>query len=215
MNLWDRPMPGDDDGSITRWIAELKGGDLAAAQPLWERYFARMVELARARVRASGRRDAGSDEEDAALSAFDSLCAGLARGQFPQLADRDDLWRLLVVITTRKVRAQARRGLRQKRGGGLVRLASDLANPGDVDDDDDDLLARAVGSEPTPEFAAMVAEEYRRLLDRLGDDVLRKVAILRMEGYTSDAVAEQLGCARRTVARQLALIRKILTADSA
>jgi DNA-directed RNA polymerase specialized sigma24 family protein len=202
-------MPGENEGSITRWIAGLKGGDLAAAQPLWERYFARMVTLARARLRASGRRDAGSDEEDVALSAFDSLCAGLARGQFPQLADRDDLWRLLVVITTRKVQAQTRRGLRLKRGGGHVRTASDLDGDGD-----DDVLARAVGSEPTPEFAAMVAEEYRGLLDRLGDDVLRKVAILRMEGYTTDAVAEQLGCARRTVARQLALIRKILTTDS-
>ena len=79
------------------------------------------------------RRDAGSDEEDAALSAFDSLCAGLARGQFPQLADRDDLWRLLVVITTRKVQAQARRRLRQKRGGGQVRPASDLAGPASDD----------------------------------------------------------------------------------
>jgi DNA-directed RNA polymerase specialized sigma24 family protein len=204
-------MSVDDEGSITRWIAGLKGGDLAAAQPLWERYFARMVTLARARLRASGRRDAGSDEEDVALSAFDSLCAGLARGQFPQLADRDDLWRLLVVITTRKVQAQARRGLRLKRGGGHVRAASDLD---DSHENDDDILARAVGSEPTPEFAAMVAEEYRRLLDRLGDDALRKVAVLRMEGYTTDAVAEQLGCARRTVARQLALIRRILTADS-
>jgi DNA-directed RNA polymerase specialized sigma24 family protein len=204
-------MPSDGDGSITRWIAGVKAGDLAAAQPLWERYFARMVDLARARLRASGRRvhDAASDEEDAALSAFDSLCAGLARGQFPQLADRDDLWRLLVVITTRKVRAQARRQLRQKRGGGQVRPASDF----DDHDDDDNLLARAVGSEPTPEFAVMVAEEYRRLLDRLGDDVLRKVAILRMEGYTTDAIADRLGCARRTVARQLALIRRILAAD--
>jgi DNA-directed RNA polymerase specialized sigma24 family protein len=207
-------MPVEDEGSITRWITGVKGGDLAAAQPLWERYFARMVDLARARLRASGRRDAGSDEEDAALSAFDSLCAGLARGQFPQLADRDDLWRLLVVITTRKVQAQARRGFRQKRGGGLVRPASELANAADGEGNDDDVLAQAVGSEPTPEFAAMVAEEYRRLLDRLGDDVLRKVAVLRMEGYTTDAVAERLGCARRTVARQLALIRRILTADS-
>jgi DNA-directed RNA polymerase specialized sigma24 family protein len=204
-------MPDTEDGSITRWIAGVKGGDLAAAQPLWERYFARMVDLARARLRASGRRDAASDEEDAALSAFDSLCAGLARGQFPQLADRDDLWRLLVVITTRKVQAQARRQYRQKRGGGLVRPASEFAE--DRQGDDDDLLAQAVGSEPTPEFAAMVAEEYRGLLDRLGDDVLRKVAVLRMEGYTTDAIADQLGCARRTVARQLALIRRILDAD--
>jgi DNA-directed RNA polymerase specialized sigma24 family protein len=204
-------MPGDG-GSITGWIAGVKSGDLAAAQPLWERYFARMVDLARARLRSAGRRthDAASDEEDAALSAFDSLCAGLARGQFPQLADRDDLWRLLVVITTRKVRAQGRRQLRQKRGAGQVRPASDFNDP----DSDDDLLARTVGSEPTPEFAVMVAEEYRRLLDRLGDDVLRKVAILRMEGHTTDAIADQLGCARRTIARQLALIRRILAADA-
>jgi len=206
------PDPDEGQGSITGWIAGIKSGDLAAAQPLWEHYFSRMVELARARLRASGRRgrDAASDEEDAALSAFDSLCAGLARGQFPQLADRDDLWRLLVVITTRKVRAQARRRLRQKRGGGQVQPASDFDEP----DSDDDVLARAVGSEPTPEFAVMVAEEYRRLLDRLGDDVLRKVTVLRIEGFTTDAIADQLGCARRTVARQLALIRRILAADA-
>jgi DNA-directed RNA polymerase specialized sigma24 family protein len=171
-----------------------------------------MVELARLRLRSSRHKDAGSDEEDAALSAFDSLCAGLARGQFPNLADRDDLWRLLVVITTRKVQAQARRQLRQKRGAGQVRPASDLA--GCASDSDDDVLAQAVGAEPTPEFAVMVAEEYRLLLDRLNDDVLRRVAILRMEGHTTEEMAAQLGCARRTVARQLALIRRILSADS-
>jgi len=204
-------MPDDGPGSITGWIAGLKRGDLRAVQPLWERYFARMVELARARMRASPRRDAACDEEDAALSAFDSLCAGLARGQFPQLSDRDDLWRLLVVITSRKVMAQARRRLRQKRGGGAVKSAVDFADSGS--DDEDDILARAVGSEPTPEFAAMFAEEFRLLLARLGDDVLRSVAILRMEGETTDAIAKKLGCARRTVARQLALIRRILEGD--
>jgi DNA-directed RNA polymerase specialized sigma24 family protein len=204
-------MPDESQGSITQWIADLKGGDPGAANGLWERYFTRTVELARARLKASRGRDAGSDEEDAALSAFDSLCAGLARGQFPRLSDREDLWRLLVVITTRKVMAQARRQLREKRGGGLVRPAADLADSGP---DDDGILARAVGSEPTPEFAAMVAEEYRRLLERLDDDVLRKVAVLRMEGHTSDEIAEHLGCARRTVARQLALIRRILATHS-
>jgi DNA-directed RNA polymerase specialized sigma24 family protein len=203
-------MPDGAEGSITGWIAGMKRGEPTAAQPLWERYFARMVELARARLRAAPRRDAGSDEEDAALSAFDSLCAGLARGRFPQVADRDDLWRLLVVITTRKVMAQARRQLRQKRGGGKVVPTADLAAK---DGGDDQILAAAVGTEPTPEFAAMVAEEYRKLLDRLDDDVLRRVAILRMENCTTDEIAQRLGCARRTVARQLALIRRILASQ--
>jgi DNA-directed RNA polymerase specialized sigma24 family protein len=133
----------------------------------------------------------------------------LARGQFPQLADRDDLWRLLIVITSRKIRAQARRRLRQKRGSGMVQPASDFDEP----DSDDDVFASAVGSEPTPDFAVMVADEYRRLLERLGDDVLRKVTVLRIEGYTTEAIAEKLGCARRTVARQLALIRRMLAAN--
>ena len=114
--------------------------------------------------------------------------------------------------SSRRGRPRPRRagGSARSEAAGRCRTACDLDGAGY----DDDVLARAVGSEPTPEFAAMVAEEYRGLLDRLGDDVLRKVAILRMEGYTTDAVAEQLGCARRTVARQLALIRKILTTDS-
>jgi DNA-directed RNA polymerase specialized sigma24 family protein len=207
-------MKGDEQGSVTRWIAELKGGDRQAVQPLWERYFGRMAELARARLRAVRLKDAGRDEEDAALSAFDSLCAGVAGGRFPQLDDRDDLWRLLVVITSRKVLIQARRQLRQKRGGGNVRVASDLAVAGSGDDDDDHLLARVVSTEPTPEFAAMVAEEYRRLLDRLGNDALRRVAILRAEGATGDEIAAKLGCTRRTVVRQLSLIRRTLAERS-
>ena len=122
-----------------------------------------------------------------------TACVRHFRGQYPQLADRDDLWRLLVVITTRKVSASARRQFRQKRGGGQVHPACDLA----ADDAEDDILARAVGSEPTPEFAAMVAEEYRKpLFSLFGDDVLRKVAILRMEGYTTDAIAEVSSTAR-------------------
>ncbi len=207
-------MGDDEHGSVTRWLADLKGGDRQAVQPLWERYFGRMAALARARLRALRLNDAGRDEEDAALSAFDSLCAGVARGQFPQLDDRDDLWRLLVVITCRKVLIQARRQLRQKRGGGNVRVISDLAVAGSGDDDDDELLARVVSTEPTPEFAAMVAEEYRRLLDRLENDGLRRVAILRAEGATGDEIAAKLGCTRRTVVRQLALIRRILSERS-
>jgi hypothetical protein len=202
-------MMPDDVGSVTRWIGGLKAGDEAAAQQLCERYFARMVGLAREKLRVGHRSDMGSDGEDAALSAFDSFCAGAARGQFPALGDRDDLWRLLALITARKVFAQARRGHRLQRGSGLVRNASDVRGPVGDDSEEDDVLARAVGSEPTPEAAAVMAEQYRRLLDALDDPTLKKVAVWRKDRYTEDAIAARLGCARRTVARQLALIRMI------
>jgi DNA-directed RNA polymerase specialized sigma24 family protein len=199
-------MATDDAGSITRWLGGVKEGDEAAARALWERYFARLVRLARSKLQAA-RRSNVADEEDAALSAFDSFCAGAAQGRFPDLTDRDGLWRLLVVITSRKVQAQVRLVHRLKRGGGMVRNTSDLPGAGDADEVE--ALARIVGTEPTPESAAVVAEEYRRLLDALDDETLRSVAIWRMEGYTSDEIGARLGCARRTVARQLALIRTI------
>src|SRR4051794_19507985 len=146
-------MPSEEQGSVTRWLGALKAGDPAAAQPLWERYYARLVGLARARLRGAHRPGAMADEEDAALSAFDSFCAGMARGRFPMLADRVDLWRLLVVITARKAGAQRQRDRRQKRGGDRVFAESDLEPAGS--DEDFAGLAQVVGSEPTPEFAAM------------------------------------------------------------
>src|SRR4051812_34267894 len=161
-------MSMNDQGSVTLWLGALKAGDLDAAQPLWERYFAQLVRLARARLRTAPRAGADADEEDAALSAFDSFCDGAARGRFPRLADRDELWRLLVVLTARKAAAQARRQRRQKRGGGRVLREADLL--GDDLDGGDAGLEQLVGAEPTPEFAAMVAEECRRLIDALGDD---------------------------------------------
>src|SRR5271157_1353192 len=206
-----RGLMDGQGGSITHWLGDLRGGDLAAAQPLWERYFGRLVVLARGKLERQRHPRAEADEEDAALSAFNSFCVGVAQGRFPQLADREDLWRILMTITVRKAYAQVQRQKRLKRGGGRVVEEAALRSPkGDSPFDAASAagLAMIAGEEPTPEFAAMVAEEYRRLLDALEDDGLRQVAISRMEGYTCDEIAAQLGCARRTVARRLDLIRK-------
>jgi len=202
-------MTGGDGHSITGWLGNLKEGDQTAAQPLWERYFSKLVVGARAKLSRLRRATADADEEDAALSAFNSFCAGAARGKFPQLADRDDLWRLLVVITARKAMAQANRQGRKKRGGGRVVEEAVLFGQ-NLDGGDGSLagLEQIAARGPSPEFAAMMAEECRKLLDALDDDSLRQVAVSRMEGYNNDEIAAELGCARRTVARRLELIRK-------
>jgi DNA-directed RNA polymerase specialized sigma24 family protein len=179
-----------DGGSITRWIGPLQAGDPAAAQQLWERYFCRLVGLARKRLRDAPRRAA--DEEDVALSAFDSFCRNAEQGKFPRLADRDSLWQLLVVLTARKAAHLLRDGGRQKRGGAAV-----LG------------LEEVLSREPSPAFAAEMAEECRRLLRRLGNRELEQVALWRMEGYQVEEIAEKLGCAPRSVKRKLQLIREL------
>jgi DNA-directed RNA polymerase specialized sigma24 family protein len=153
-----------------------------------------------------------ADEEDVALSAFDTFCRGAEQGRFPRLDDRNDLWRLLVVLTARKASHQVRDELRAKRGGGQVRGEADLA--GDSSSDEA-ALASVVGTEPTPEFAALVADQCARLLDRLGSDELRSIALWQMEGYTVEEIASRLGLSARTVARKLNVIRDTWSEEEA
>src|SRR6187399_2610733 len=100
-------------GSVSNWIAALKDGDSAAAQPLWERYYRQLVALARKKLKAGTRQAA--DEEDVVQNAFHSFFRALGQGRFPQLDDRDSLWRLLVVITANKALKQLAYDHRKKR----------------------------------------------------------------------------------------------------
>jgi DNA-directed RNA polymerase specialized sigma24 family protein len=195
------------EGSVTHWIGQLQAGNAAAAQPLWERYFQRLVLLARKKLHGTPRRAA--DEEDVALSAFDSFCRAAEDRRFPTLADRDSLWRLLVILTARKALHMIRDERREKRGGGHVldETALDAAGP-------DAGLDQVIGAEPTPEFASQVAEECRRLLGVLDCDELRLIAVSRMEGYSTAEIAGRLRCAPRTVERKLQRIRSLWSAEN-
>jgi DNA-directed RNA polymerase specialized sigma24 family protein len=194
----------------TRWIGDLQAGDAGAADRLWRRYFDGLVWLARKNLDAARRAEAVEDEEDAALSAFQSLCVSVAEGQFDRLRDRDDLWRLLVVIAVRKVYDQLKRQRRLKRGAGRVVLDAVLAGP---DPCGADGFEQFIAEEPGPEFVAMLAEEFQRRLDGLPNEVLRRVALWRMEGYSEVDIAERLGCVSRSVRRKLELIRKTWLRD--
>jgi hypothetical protein len=196
-------------GSITRWIGDLKAGHTDALQPLWDRYFAALVERARAKMRPYRGSTAASDEEDVALSAFHSLYLGVSQGKFPRLDDRDDLWRLLVHLTACKAVDRHRAKQRMRRGGGKVVKESDLIAAGIDADFEGDPLDRIIGAEPSPEFAAMVAEEYRGRLDELGDQTLRRIAELKLACYGNDEIRQQLNCSLRSVTLKLELIRKI------
>ena len=199
----DEPLALPDD-EVTRWLAGLAQGEQSAVQQIWQRYYERLVRLARQKLGGAARRAA--DEEDVALSAFHSFYRGAAAGRFPRLDDRHDLWRLLVTITTRKAVAQMRRAHRQKRGGGRVRGESVFVRRDDSGTGPG--IAEVLGPEPTPEVAALVAEQCGHLLERLGDETLRQVALYKLEGYTNEEIAQLLDCAPRTVERKLARIRQ-------
>ena len=189
-----------DSESVTGWIDQLSDGNQQAVEQLWRHISQRLHEFAQQKLDRQIRRR--YDEDDAANSAFHSLCRGLADGRL-EAEDRDALWGLLAVITSRKISAQRRYLKRQKRGGGAVRGESGFAELGDAG------INAIVGNQQTPAVLAEVSESCVQLLDAIPDESMKQIVLLKFQGATNGEVAEELSCTRRTIERKLERIRRI------
>lgn len=191
----------DVEESITRLIGLAKAGESAVAEPLWHAYFQKLVGVARHKLATAPR--AAADEEDVALSAFQSFWNGVRADRFPQLTDRTSLWPLLVAITAHKCVDLVRHQTRAKRGGGVAH-------------DPPAALEVVVSREPEPDIPIQITDQLATLLaclDRTGDPQLRKVAELRLHGHSADEIGSTLDCSKRTVERKLAVIERCWAAE--
>ncbi len=160
--------------------------------------------FARSRMSPSTRRI--YDEEDAAASAFRSLCRGIEAQRFPDVGDRGNLWALLVVITSRKIANQFRYEHQQRRNANQT-LNESVLQP--RDGFSVSMLQSLPSHEPTPAFAAEVADMSEFLMAQLPESDLKKLVLLKLEGHSNEDVAELMKITRRTVQRKLERIRRI------
>ena len=185
-------------------LAAVRDGDEDATATLWENYFQQLVRIAAKRLPANLKRT--GDEEDVALSAFHSFIAGIRRDQFSDLSGPDNLWGLLITLTSRKVNAHLRHQTRLKRGGGDVRgesvfIRADGNGRGAG-------IGEVSGDHMTADLGSELAEACDVLLDQLPDEQLKQIAVMRMDGYLVDEIASRLEISKRAVERRLQLIRK-------
>lgn len=179
--------------SISQWISGLRSGAPTAVQKLWRRYRRRMLGLARRRLHGGGR--GAADEEDVVSAAFHSFCRRMAGQGFPQMRDRDDLWRVLALIVSRKAINQRRDLLRHD---SACQAGADQA------------AARELG----PEELVISAEELLARLGQLADDQLRLIATMKLDGHTNVEIAAELGRSVPTIERRLRLIRNTWQQDT-
>jgi RNA polymerase sigma factor (sigma-70 family) len=153
-----------------------------------------------------------ADEEDVLQNVYNILYKRLKQGEY-DLANRDDLWKLLVTITLHKTRNVANYHRRKQRD--VVR--DQTMSGGDETDSARWALEQMEATEPSPAEAAILNETLERWLEALADPDLVQIALLRLEGYTNREIAERRGCVERTIERKLALIRDTITSfnDSA
>lgn len=188
--------------SVTKLIERVKSGNDSAAADLWNRYHMRLTALARKKLGDAPRRTL--DEEDVVVQAFASFCRRAEDGCFPDLRDRDDLWKLLITICERKAINQRKHLFRKKNaivGESALPDADGCGGIGEYSDDS-----------PSPEFAVIVADEVAAILQSLPSAAMRRVCILKMEGLTNKEVAASMGCSCSSVERKLRIVRAHLKA---
>ena len=196
--------------SVTHWLDGLKAGDDDEIQRLWDRYFQRLVRLAGTRLPGHARR--AIDEEDVALSAFQSFCDRARKGQFPGSGQS----RRSLACALRDHGPQGhRRGAAPDppeagRGSCAGRVGAGRRTTGSPDGG----LAAFLSREPTPDDAAEFADQLDTLFERLNDETLRVIAFQKLQGLTSEEIAASLGISTRTVDRKLQLIRAIWAEES-
>ncbi len=196
-------MPNTDP--ITVWIDGLRSSDELAARGIWNHFSLRLLELARARLAPKTRRV--YNEEDAVQSMFRSVCLGFAEGRFPDLKDRDGLWRLMLVITSQKI-SNRHRFDHQKRRDIRLTLTDSAFVPGQSLEAS--FEPSLISTEPGPEFVAEFVETCERLFAEFADPALEQITTMRLEGYTDSEIATRMNCSRRTVQRRLEIIRRKL-----
>ncbi len=198
-------LPEDTAESFAKLIDQVRAGDEESIAELWRNYFQQLVRIAAKRLPANLRRT--GDEEDIALSAFHSFIAGVRDDRFPDMSGPDNLWGLLITLTGRKVNAHMRHHTRQKRGGGSVRGESVFIKPGG--DAKGGGIGDVSGDSQSADIRTELAEACDRLLDQLDDDQLKQIAVMRMDGYLVDEIADSMQLSKRAVERRLQLIRRI------
>ena len=192
------------DEPVSLWIEQLAAADHDAASRLWAHFCQRLMVFARSRMSPSALRI--YDEEDAAVSAFRSLCRGIEAQRFPEIGDRGNLWALLVVITSRKITNQFRYEHQQRRNANRT-ISETMLQPSDGSSVS--VLQLLPSNEPTPAFAAEVADMSEYLMSQLPESDLKKLVLLKLEGHTNEDAAEMMKITRRTVQRKLERIRRI------
>jgi RNA polymerase sigma factor (sigma-70 family) len=188
------------DSSALQWIRAHRQGDEEAAGKLWKRYALRVEKLASAWLRRSAC-PATFDEQDVAISTFEEIFSAIEAGRFREVDTSDELWRLMAIITVRKAKDRLRGELARKRRG----------EPGTqtVSLDDTDLALDVPSDDPTPEVAAMMAEQLQHLLTAVEDAELERLVVLKLDGYTNDEIGRAMGYSRSSVQRMLRTVRRL------
>ncbi len=173
-------LPDEQVAVILTGIAE---GDSKAGEVLWKHFGSLITMRARRAIRGSV---LATDEDDIAQSTLQTFLTHARKGRYRNVVSKDDLWRLLLGTTKQEAKKvlekeSRQEKLRQKYRDQVLKSWTPTYS---------ESLSELTRGYPDSLFAAL-NDESLRLLDKLSNDVMRRVAIARLEGYTMGEIASQ------------------------
>lgn len=133
--------------------------------------------------------------EDVLMSVLRTFWRRFSAGEY-QLADSRCIWNLLCAITLHKVRNKARNHLRACRDPG--REARPSGEGGSID---------APGNVPPPDFEAIYAEEFEKLIASLNENE-RQIVDYKLQDMSNAEIAQKMNCSDRWIREQLKELRE-------
>lgn len=181
--------------AIVELLGQIEAGDSTAENQLWNKYFEILRQYVANRVRLIGPPCDAIDDEAVAASAFESIFKCIRSGKFQHLEDWKELTKLAYSFTRRKLVDHRRRMV-----GPTRHPASPLRSLSDP--------AIQVGSDPGFDEVEF-RETVEHLMSLLPDEETRRIAVLKLAGFTLDEIGQQVNRAIPTVNRKWRLIRQI------
>jgi RNA polymerase sigma factor (sigma-70 family) len=177
------------------------GPQLGFEQQLVDRYTARLLDLARRQLPDRVRKRV--DPEDLVQSVYRSFFQRLKEGRF-SFADSGDLWRLLAAMTFQRVMKAIRfhqqqcRDVRREEPLGTETSNVSRHTPYNI----------VAGHEPGPDDLVELFDSLEKLLSNLPDKY-RDIAVLQLQGFSIDEIAQRVSRSRRTVFRAISELQSL------
>lgn len=191
--------PSDPLQLIERW----QSGSQTAAQQLFDNYVERLLLLARWHI--SDRLRTRIDPDDVVQSVFRTFFIRIKNDSFT-FDEADDLFKLLARITLHKTLRQVAFHRAARRSPERERAASSSG--------EDDSLMQLMDTEPDPETIVEFADHLKTFLSKFSTQE-QQIIEMRLQGHTSEEIAEKLGTYDRKIRRVLERIHALALQEHA
>lgn len=155
------PPKNDMSESENSFLSGLQNGSDESYQVFWDAYFAKVCRLAKNRM--GHLNHSVRDEEDIALSAMKSFWLAIGKKE-DKLADRTELWKLLVTITKRKIIREAEKQYAGKRNINLTSHESSNFSEQSNGEQPKTFDQTLPGNDPLPELILEGNETLERIV---------------------------------------------------